>query len=373
MRLLDKRQIEYSPLIEKFLQEIKDVNPNGIPEPHLPVIGENYFSSKTKIAFCGMETYGWGWLKDFIARSCDESCTISDYTINKLEFLKWPANYHATFWGFVLKFLSVFYKADFNGLLKGDNPELLKSFLWANSNSIERYEVTAKDNGASIEDWEKVKKASRKFDNLNHIINAASPDVVILLYSGVDNKYFLDEKGISDIFGENFYDKENYLYLVPNKELKYRYYYRRTTGTHIFCLPHPTYMGLYSGIGIDAYVSSVIKDIDTFNIRKSSAYIEESGTLYEKSSIEYKRAFVAKLAKFLVDNNVVMSGQELQELFNRNKIRTQYGTKYSTEGGRGIHRVVSNIWSYYYHKGDYQTAYNISRAFVDKYNRYAYE
>ena len=56
MRLLDKRQIEYSPLIEEFLKEIKDVNPNGIPEPHLPVIGENYFSSKTKIAFCGMET-----------------------------------------------------------------------------------------------------------------------------------------------------------------------------------------------------------------------------------------------------------------------------------------------------------------------------
>ena len=68
-----------------------------------------------------------------------------------------------------------------------------------------------------------------------------------------------------------------------------------------------------------------------------------------------------------------MSGQELQDLLNRNNIKTSYGQEYSNAGGRGIHKLISEVWNFYYTEKDFQTSYNIARAFVDKNGYYAYE
>lgn len=89
--------------------------------------------------------------------------------------------------------------------------------------------------------------------------------------------------------------------------------------------------------------------------------------------MRYKREYLAKLATFLVNNDSVMSGKELQELFNRNGILTNNGCEYSINGGQGIHRVISNVWAYYFNNKDFQTAYNIARAFVNQNGEYAYE
>jgi hypothetical protein len=67
-----------------------------------------------------------------------------------------------------------------------------------------------------------------------------------------------------------------------------------------------------------------------------------------------------------------MTGEELQVLFNKNNIRTSYGSKYSEDGGRGIHRVIKLAWKYYHNKGQYQVALDISRAFVGKNLKYTY-
>ena len=67
-----------------------------------------------------------------------------------------------------------------------------------------------------------------------------------------------------------------------------------------------------------------------------------------------------------------MYGGDLAKLFNMNEIFTQRGEMYSEEGGQGIYRVISNAWAYYHKKGDYQTAYEIARSFVNKYGEYAY-
>ena len=67
-----------------------------------------------------------------------------------------------------------------------------------------------------------------------------------------------------------------------------------------------------------------------------------------------------------------MTGEELQALFNKNDIKTSYGTKYSEEGGRGIHRVIKCAWKHFYNKGEQQIALNISRAFVGKNLHYTY-
>ena len=69
-----------------------------------------------------------------------------------------------------------------------------------------------------------------------------------------------------------------------------------------------------------------------------------------------------------------MAGNELREIFNRNRIYTSYGTPYAegSYGNRGIHKVLSSVYNYYHSLGDYQTAYNISRAFVNQNDEYAY-
>ncbi|MCR4566101.1 MAG: hypothetical protein K5651_08440 [Bacteroidales bacterium] len=372
-RLQGRRVAEYEELIKQFIQKVKDLDLNGIEEPHLPVVGANYEKCRYKFAFCGMETKGWGPLSEFVKKNPVDLVSYADYTLNDLEYLRWPANFHATFWGFVLRFLSKFYDVPFQELKDGKHPEILSSFVWANANSIERYETSAQGQGASHENWQKVKQSSRSFDNLNHVINFAQPKVVFILSSRTDKEYFLEPLAE---FGLKVNDKSNYMDFT-NPSPQYGYYYRRDTNTHIFSLPHPTYMGAYSGKSIDDYVESLIKNIQMFNIWEQLpvngfSWEQSDVPSYPKNSMEYKRDFVAKLAKYLVDNDLRMSGQELQALLTRNKIRTNYGSNYSENGGRGVHRLISNVWEYYHGHGDYQTAYNIARAFVNKNDEYAY-
>lgn len=377
--LNDRRIAEYQTYISKFINDIQGVDPTGIPEPHIPVFGETYEKCKYKMVFCGMETYGWGELQNFIQNNPDELVTASDYTINKLEYLKWRKNDHATFWGFILKFLTAFYKVDFNDLVNHRKyPELLKSFIWANANSIERYEVTACEKGADESSWLKVKEASKNLDNLNHIINVAKPHLVFILYKGASKDFFLKETRLSDAYGINIDDKKNYLRL-EDKELGYSYYYRRDSDTHIFHMPHPRYFGVK--YGFEKYISSILEKIQLYHIwpelpsSDNNEWFIDNEPSNDKSSIEYKRIFIADLAKVLVEHKMIMAGNELRELFNQNKINTSYGTPYSNtpSGNRGIHKVISSTWKYYESIGDHQTAYNIARAFVNQYNAYAYE
>ena len=210
--LEDRRIAEYSGLISDFIEQIKNLDLSGIEEPHLPVIGQDYERSKYKFAFCGMETKGWGAITEFIKKDAESLVTYADYTINNYEYLGWARNYHASFWGFILKFLSKFYQVPFKDLIDAKHPELLRSFVWANANSIERYSVSAEKNNASYDSWKKVKQASLPFDNLNHIINTANPKVVFILYSGASQDYFLD---LSDkTYGLDITNKRDYLKII---------------------------------------------------------------------------------------------------------------------------------------------------------------
>lgn len=371
----DRQEAEYKPLIEKFINEVKGLNLNGLPEPHLPAVGDWYEKCRYKFAFCGMETNGWGALSDFIKMNPYKIIKANNGNINNLEFLNWKKNDHATFWAFVLHFLSEFYHLPYEELCDGKHSEVLRSFLWANTNAIERYEVSAKDSGADQKDWNKAKEASLPFDNFNHVIDFAKPTVVFILYAGAPEKFFLDFD--KEYMGLEFSDKKTY-FSLDNTELKYRYYYRRDSNTHFFCLPHPTFMGLFSGKGIGAYVNSIISDIKSYHIWNFMPselfgrwFMPKESEV--KSSMEYKRKFIASLAEFLIENNSVMTGQELQTLFNRNGIKTNWGGEYSENGGRGIHNLITQVWNYYHERQEYQTAYNIARAFVNQNGEYAYE
>ena len=378
--ILERRNEEFVPLIRNFKKEIEGLELQGITGPHFPGVGECYENAKYKFAFCGMETYGWGYMEDFMKQDSYDYLSDCDSCLNGYEHLGWASNWHATFWGFVFKFLAKFYKADFDNLINDDKDatlrSILKSFIWANSNCIERYEVTSKWEGANLASWEAVKSASRKIDDLNHIINSCTPKVVFIVYSGASEDYILNETTLSNIFGSNFDQKRNVLKLQKESP-KYNYYYLRNTSTHVFHLPHPTWMGLYSGIGLDAYVDSLIKDFENYNIWDSlpiscEDWKGEDLSNEDKSSSNFKHELIASIARSLTQKDVVMYGGDLAKLFNMNEILTQRGDLYSEEGGQGIYRVISNAWTYYHNRGDYQTAYEIARSFVNKNGEYAY-
>lgn len=374
--LNERREAEYSQLIEEFKNKINDINCEGITGPHLPGVGNCYESAKYKIAFCGFETYGWESLSSFLESDTLKLITQTDESINNNDYLKWASNYHATFWGFVLKFLAKFYKIDLNSLIDNKYPEILHSFMWVNSNSIERYEVSSSD--APIENWRKVKEASKVFDDLNHVINSCQPKVVFILYKNVDKEYFQNVETLSEAYRSyniNINNKSNYLQI---KKDMYSYCYERNSGTHIFTLPHPRWMGLFSGVGIDQFVDELISDLENYRVWEKMPESNEDWRTTDKieedkASMEYKCKIIATLAHYLTAHNLVMSGKELQGIFNNNDILTTYRTPFGEKGERGIYTVIRNAWRYYqYTKHDYQTAYAIARSFVNKNGEYAY-
>lgn len=380
--VIERRNVEYAPLIETFKKEVNGLNINGITGPHFPAIGECYAESKYKFAFCGMETYGWYSLESMLPKDNIEYLREIDKCIDDFEYLGWATNYHATFWGFVLKFFSKFFNVDFNRMRNIDDADediksIMKSFIWANANAIERFGVSSESQGANYNDWAKVKSASKTFDDINHILNSCAPRVVFIIYSNVDEKYYLNDNSLSEIYGVDESNRLNVLKL-RNDELKYDYLYLRNSNTHIFKLPHPTRMGLYSGIGIDRFVDSLIADIKTYRVwdtypKSQKDWKIENIQETDKSSRENKFRIVASIAHSLVQSSAVMCGQDLASIFNMNGIVAQNGTPYAEDSGRGIYKLISSAWAYYNNKGDFQTAYNIARSYVNKNGEYAYE
>lgn len=371
----ERRNVEYRQIIEDFKNKIADAKKDGLPCPHIPGVGLNYYKAKYKFAFCGIETYGWESLSDFFNQPIDELIGMTDKYLNNLDYLKWMSNDHATFWAFILKFFAKFYNIDFTKLKKGEYKDILTSFVWANCNSLERYEVSSKANGAEHCDWEFVKNSSKDFDNVNHIIDAFKPKVIFILNTKIDKEnYFKDISILKDTSFEN----ETRFIEFQSNSIPYIYYYDSKKGTHIFKLPHPTWIGLYSGIGFDKYIDTILNDIKRYSIWKklpcSEADFEDTNTHEEinKSSMDYKRKTIASIAHYLVANDLVLSGNELRGLFNLNGIKTDYGADYA-ESGRGIYTLIRSTYDYYYNLKERQVAYEIARAFVNKDGEYAYE
>jgi len=371
----EKLREEYACIVKSFVKNIKGLDTDGIPAPHIPIVGETYDQCAYKMAFVGMETYGWGNIKDFIEiaeKSPHDAVTKYEGWFHAGGMVEHSKN--GTFWGFIIAFLAKFYQID-EKLLKskrddGTYHEILSSIIWGNSNAIERYHITAQKKGADLYAWKKVKEYSRAFDSINHIISAAHPKVIFLTYKNVDKNYILKDKDVHKEIPETKYVYSN----KPDENIDYRYYYLREQQTHVFVVPHPTWIGAYSGIGFSKFIDSLIAAIKKYKIWSRFPLSEDDWKQQEisTSSSLYKYHLIADLASFLIDKDLRMTGEELQALFNKNNIKTSYGTKYSEEGGRGIHRVIKCVWKYFYNKGEQQIALNISRAFVGKNLHYTY-
>ena len=361
----------YAPIVEKFAKELKNDDLTGIQAPHLPIAGKNYDLAKYKFAFMGMETYGWDSLSHFMdeaERNPQNAVVQYNSWLNDEGILNHRGP--ATFFGFIIKFLAAFYKIDYKELINKEahNP-LLTSFVWGNTNSIERFEVTAEYNGGRKEVWDKVKKCSKDFDSINLLIKSASPKIVFILYKWVDENYILQN---DDALSATHFSKQQQKFVIrtkPDIECNYEYFYLRDENTHVFVLPHPRWIGLYGG-GHDKYIDSIIKVIESQKIWNEIP--EDWKEWKEEYRTVEKYEYIANLASFLVEHNMVMSGQQLAMFLNLNGYRKQNGRKFNENGGVGIHHLISSVWNYYYNKKDYLTALKIAKAFVNKYGYYAY-
>ena len=104
------------------------------------------------------------------------------------------------------------------------------------------------------------------------------------------------------------------------------YYYLRDYDTHVISLPHPRWMKQGSPVhSIDVYVDRVIEHINYYQIWESlpSDSKDWKGVVEEvnKASMAFKRLFIANLAETLMRQNMVMSGKDLQSLFNLNGVK----------------------------------------------------
>jgi hypothetical protein len=76
-----------------------------------------------------------------------------------------------------------------------------------------------------------------------------------------------------------------------------------------------------------------------------------------------KKMYLVKLAEFLVNNGTTMSGSELVDHFNRNKILTSLGTEYCHS--RGIYRLLAETYVWLESMGIDSITNKFLKAFVD--------
>lgn len=222
----------YSPLITEFIENVRHLNCEGIPEPFLPVCGELYPEANTRIMFVGMETRGWGHAPDFIKRAtngCAQLFAEALEEFNELEFCFWGNNFGNSFWDFILKFLAAFHGLDdWKSLRRQEHKEILQSFAWANANAIERYQVTAQKNGVLEEDYKIFKRLSLPFDNGGYLISVFKPRLMMITNWSAHESWLQSQT----------------VDLLVRQEISeyFWYYFLPSTQTHVLWTPHPVWL-----------------------------------------------------------------------------------------------------------------------------------
>ena len=85
-----------------------------------------------------------------------------------------------------------------------------------------------------------------------------------------------------------------------------------------------------------------------------------------------KKLYIWRLASFLHQHGMTMSGEELAEHLNRNKFLTSYGEQY--KGGRGTYKLIRETWQWVHDElGIDDEADKIAAAYVKPDGSYAYE
>ena len=174
------------PRVQKFVQKLEGLDVDRIPEPHLPHWGVDYETAPFRIGIVGRDTRSWGDMPAFIeAVGLDTTKALyrGKGEFDSLDFTGWTNNFGKTFWDTSMKIIAALHGIDdWKSLKRQDITSPLKSFFWANVNSVERFEVSPKANGVSWDVWHQVKIASEEhLESFRTILDILRPHVVILL------------------------------------------------------------------------------------------------------------------------------------------------------------------------------------------------
>lgn len=349
---------QYLTLLDRFFEKTKDMELAGIPAPHIPSVGDLYSKAKYKIAFFGMETKGWGDLSDLYSEFQKDPDKAFDYLtedFKELEFVNWTNNFGTSFFNYVLLFLSKFYHIkDWKSLRTDEKYQyLLKTFIWGNTNSIERYEVSAKQNGVNFDSWNKVKEESRSFDSAKYVLETCRPDILLVL------NWSESENWLGNPVAFHKDEIADHLFHV----------YLEASGTHVYWLAHPRWLAI--NVGFEKSIETIIEDINRRSIHLDRVAIDEIQLKEESDRSEDKKEYIGQLAQFLSKRNIKMSGYELALNLNRNGFRTSYGTEYV--GTRGTYKLIRDCYSHFHNSGKKDLATDIASAFVKENGNFAYE
>src|SRR5689334_21338203 len=104
----EKLLLNYSDRLDQFLNEIKPINKENLPEPHLPVLGANYGKKHPKVLFWGWETRNAKSLPEWVKKvkqSKAHAFSWFEESFEEFEFVGWRSNFNQDFWSYNLRIL----------------------------------------------------------------------------------------------------------------------------------------------------------------------------------------------------------------------------------------------------------------------------
>jgi hypothetical protein len=185
----------YASRIPAFLDEVGELDPTGIPDPHLPLWGNRYETAAPRIAFIGQDTAYWGDMAEFRETAKQNLQTAifgHEDVFRDLPFTRWTNNFGTTFWDTVMQFLAVFHDIpDWKQLKRRQRDDILQTFVWAQTNAVELWGSTPSKEGANFEAWQRIKTASeRHLDSFSSLLDMFRPQLAIVMNWSVRDDYW---------------------------------------------------------------------------------------------------------------------------------------------------------------------------------------
>lgn len=366
--LSERVRERYIPLLERFRAELLAKHPaeayRGLSEIFLPAWGKAYECAPLKMAFVGLETYGWGrdlsvTIEKIGAKDWDHVFDVSEF--QNLDYTQWGKTRY-TFWGFSLFFLAALYGVkDWNILKQRAHADILDHFVWGNAYAVESWNSKAIDKAKTDEaTWADAFEVSRPFNTFTHLQALFAPQVTIMMCAQDVCNAFLSA------CSPKLQWKRNNVRLF------------KVGDAYVFNMPHPNKMKYE--YGADAYAKTVREALQELGLFQplpnfvNACEIEAQEILgYLAACVKGKkttREAVRAIAEELHRQGARMTVGRLCDVLNAAGFRTQSGAEYI--GGRGSYRMVSCAYTWYDEHGEPDVAEKIAQAFTKHDGSYAY-
>ena len=232
----------FLPLVEEFCKTVVEIGEEAHPENGLfiPYTFENYKSAPKKIFYVGRDTAGWvkfdEMIRDFhrgeLSCYLDKNSNVVTAQGNNQDGTdehslrdNWNKNNKWTFWTYCQK-LHLYITKGYFGVditrLTDEDYQVIEQMGYGNLNSIE-HDKGQKSMGvwskiADKEKFHQLRLASRKLDRIKHILDAYSPDLIIILNWEERPDVF---EGIKETWLKEYYiDKLRAVYTIEGYDTK---------------------------------------------------------------------------------------------------------------------------------------------------------